>query len=111
MKQGIQAAGANATMKHIKEISLCGMFLLEAASKADSAFNVPPPSTQHTIRDAQRDIHTMTKDLLQRAVVEQQDHHGPSFPDPTVKGMEEKASKGWIEGALLRNAVNDEDDM
>ena len=33
------------------------------------------------------------------------------FPDPTVKGMEEKALKGWIEGALLRNAVNDEDDM
>ena len=54
----MQAAGANATKKQIEEISLCGMFLLEAGKKADQTFNVPPASTSHTVRDATEDIRT-----------------------------------------------------
>ena len=38
VKEGVQSAGANATRKHIEEISLCGMFLMEAGKKADQAF-------------------------------------------------------------------------
>ena len=110
IKEGVQAAGANATNKHIEEISLCGMFLLEAARKADKAFNVYPPSTRHTTRDADTDTHTMTQDLLQRAVIENLDHHGPPFPDPTTKGMEGKASKGWIESVLQKVSIHNEDD-
>ena len=37
-----------------------------------------------------------TQDLLERAVVEQHDHPVPPLADPTTKGMEEKAAKGWI---------------
>lgn len=47
IKEGIQAAGANATRKHIEETSLCGMLLLEAGKKADCAFNVSSPSSHH----------------------------------------------------------------
>lgn len=107
----MQAAEANATNKHIEEISLCGVFLLEAAKKADSAFGVPPPSSQHTVRDAQTDIRAMTQDLLQRAGVEEPDHQGPQFPDPTNKGMEERASKGWIESILHKATMYDEESM
>ena len=60
MKESIQAAGANATTKHIEEISLCGLFLLEASKKTNEAFQVPSSSTQHTIRDATEDIMTKT---------------------------------------------------
>ena len=105
----MQSAGANATKKHIEEISLCGMFLLEAAKKANEAFNVPPQSTLHSVRDAKSDVHTMMQDLLQRAVVEQQDHHGPPFSDPTTKGMEEKAARGWIENVLQKETMCEEE--
>ena len=107
----MQAAGANATKKHIEEISLCGMFLMEAGKKADSAFNVPPQSTHHNVRDAQADIHTMMQDLLERTVIEQQDHHGPPFADPTTKGMEDKAAKGWIESVLQKDTMYEEEEM
>lgn len=109
IKEGVCAAGANATKKYIEEISLCGMFLLEVGKKANSAFKVPPQSIQHNVRDPQKDIQTIIEDLLQRAVVEQQDHHGPPFADPTTKGMKEKAAKGWIESVLKKGTMYDED--
>ena len=76
VKEGVQAAGSNATKKHIEEISLCRMFLLEAGKKADRAFNVPPASTRHSVRDAKSDINTMMRDLLEKAAVEEKDRHG-----------------------------------
>ena len=100
VKEGVQAADANATKKHIEEISLCGMFLLEAGKKADQVFNVPPTSTSHTVCDATEDILTMTRDLLVRAAVEDTDQLGSPFIDPTTRGMEDKAAKGWIESML-----------
>ena len=53
----------------------------------------------------------MMQDLLERAVVvEQQDHPGPPFADPTTKGMEEKAAKGWIESVLQKGIMYQEED-
>ena len=79
------------------EISLCGMFFLEAGKKADQTFNVPPLSTSHTVSDATEDILTMTRDLLVRAAVEDTVWLGSPFIDPTTRAMEDKAAKGWIE--------------
>ena len=110
VKEGVQAAGANTTKKHIEEISLCGMFLLEAGKKADRAFNVPPASTCHSVRDAKSDINTMMRDLLEKAAVEEKDRHGSPFPDPTTRGMEDKAAKGWIESVLQRDSINEEEE-
>ena len=110
VKEGVQAAGANATKKHIEEISLCGMFLLEAGKKADQTFNVPPASTSHTVRDATEDILTMTRDLLVRAAVEDTDRLGSPFIDPTTRGMEDKAAKGWIESILQNDGTFGEEE-
>ena len=109
VKEGVQGAGANGTQKHIEEISLCGMFLLEASKRADKAFNVPHPATQHTVRDATGDILTMTQDLLARRAVEETDRSGTPFSDPTTRGMEDKVAKGWIENVLGSNAMVDEE--
>ena len=94
VKEGIQAAGANATKKHIEEKSLYGMFVLEAGKKADSAFNVPPASIHHNVRDVKADVLTLMEDLLAKAAVEGRDRHGSPFADPTTRGMEDKAAKG-----------------
>ena len=97
-KEGIQAAGANATDKHIEYLSLCGMFLLEAGRKANKAFNLPPTSKKHTVAEEKL---TMTKALLDRLVVQESGHSG-YFSDPTTKGMEDKVARGWIEEVLGR---------
>ena len=86
----MQAAGANATTKHIEELSLCGMFLMEASRKADKAFNVPPPTTHHTIRNATEDILTMIR------ATEETDRRGSPFIDPSTKGMEDKWPKNGL---------------
>ena len=57
-KQTLRSAGANVTVKHIKEVSLSVLFLMEAASKTDQAFAVPPRSTEHSVRDADKDLHS-----------------------------------------------------
>ena len=110
VKEGVRAAGANATKKHIEEISLCGMFLLQAGKKGDSAFNVPPASVHHNVRDATTDILTMMEDLLANAAVEERDRHGSPFADPTTRGMEDKAAKGWIESVLQKDSMYEEED-
>ena len=109
VKEGIQAAGANATDKHIEEISLCGMFLLEAGKTADRAFNVPPPSTYHCVHDATDDTLTMMRDLLARGVVKETDRCGVPFRCPITRGMEDKAAKGWIENVLRSDTVLEEE--
>ena len=109
IKEGVRAAGANATKKHIEEISLCGMFLLQAGKKADSAFNVPPASIHHNVRDARTDVLIMMEDILANAA-EERDRHGSPFADPTTRGMEDKAAKGWIEGVLRKDTMYEEED-
>ena len=94
VKEGVQSAGANATRKHIEEISLCGMFLMEAGKKADQAFNVALPSTNHTIRDGAEDILTMMQDLLSQKTVVETNLSGSPFTDPTTRGMGRQSCKG-----------------
>ncbi len=109
VKAAMQAAGANGSEKHVEDISLCGLFLLEAAKRADKAFQVPPGSTQHTIRDASNDVTAMVTNLLSTGAVEERDRTGPPFQEPFARGMEEKASKGWIESLLTSGQVDDDD--
>jgi len=59
LKQTIRSSGANITVQHIEDISLCGLFLMDAAKRADELFGVHKPSTRHTVRDAQGDINRM----------------------------------------------------
>lgn len=62
----MRSSGANITTKHLEEISLSSLFLMEAAKKADQAFGVHPQSTAHTIRDAKADVIKMATHLLNK---------------------------------------------
>ena len=46
LKQALRSSGANATEKHIEDVSLCSMFLM----KADEEFGVLSRSTKHNSR-------------------------------------------------------------
>ncbi len=98
-------------VKSISRTSLCGLFLLQAAKQADRAFQVTPTSTHHTVRDASRDVLSMVTDLLDTGAVEEREKErtAPQFQDPSTKGMEEKAAKGWIESLLTRGCDDDDD--
>ncbi len=102
IKEAVWAAGSNLTEKHLEDISLGGLFLLEAAKKTDDFFQVPSPSPHHTIRDASNDLLAMTADLLStRAVKQKEGRSAPPFQDPSTVGMETRASKGWVEHCSL----------
>ena len=40
-KQTLRSAGGNLTQKHVENVSLCALFLMEASKKADKFFKVP----------------------------------------------------------------------
>ena len=82
---------------------------MEASETADRAFQVPPPTCHHTIRDADDDIQLMMHNLLESGAVEERNRTGPPFEDPSTIGMESKASKGWIESILHAQGDHDQD--
>lgn len=62
-------------------------FLMAASQKADCAFDVPPPSTAHTVADANRGIEKMTAHLIEKSAVKEcDDRSTPAFSDPTDIG-------------------------
>ncbi len=81
MKQPMRSSGANITTKHLEEISLCSLFLMEAAKKADRAFGVHPQSTSHTVRDAKADISKMAKHVVDKKTTD--GRTTPEFHDLT----------------------------
>ena len=82
------------------EVSLGGLFLLEAAQKTDRMFSVHS-SSKHTIRDAQSDILKMTKHLMDLHITEEQERTGV-FVDPTDNGWR-KMSDEWLEKVLSKS--------
>ena len=97
IKQVLHSSGANVTEKHIKEVSLSGLFLMEAAKKVDRAFSAPPPSTQHTVTDATSDIKNMTKHLEKNATTEVATRSSSAFKDPTDEGWKKLSCTDWIQ--------------
>ena len=107
MKQTLRASGANVTRTHIEDVSLCALFLMEAAKKADRAFHVTKQSTSHTVRGAEGDIKTMTTHLLeQKATSEVPGRSTPLWVDPTSKGWE-KLTQDWLQATLSRWHIDD----
>ena len=68
VKQALRSSGANVTNKHISEVSMCALFLLEAAKRCDKVFTVPPKSTAHTVADSKSDIRKIRERLLERDI-------------------------------------------
>ena len=55
IKETMCASGANSTHKHMEDISLSALFLMDVAKRVDKVFGVTQ-SVTHTSRDAKKDI-------------------------------------------------------
>jgi len=109
LKQALRSSGGNATEKHIEEVSLCNLFLMEAAKKADQEFGVAPTSSRHTVRDASADIRKMAVHLLEYHVTTQKPgRNSPPFNDSTNDGFK-KMSLTWLKHILTQAEGNEDD--
>ena len=53
LKEAMRSGGSNTTRKHMEDISLSGLFLIDVTKTIDQQFGVHH-STAHTTRDAHR---------------------------------------------------------
>ena len=89
-------------MKHIEEVSMSVLFLMEAAKKVDRAFNTSPQTTAHTIHDTVQDVQKISQHLVEsRALVSISDRSTPLFVDPTDTGLK-KLNTAWLKDTLAR---------
>lgn len=101
MKQALRSSGANVTDKHITDVSMCALFLLEAAKKCDSVFGVTPQTTSHTVRDAKSDIKKIRQHLLDKEISEEvKDRTTTVFIDPTEAGLNTLTQGDWLQKQL-----------
>ena len=110
--QGIQAnVGGNLTTKHVEEVSLCALFLMEASKREDCFFNVPPGTTAHTIHDSDKDIEKMMGHLQEAKVATvDKERTSPPFTDPVESGWTKLWTTNWLKKALERNLVEESTD-
>ena len=100
-KQALHSGGDQLTTKHVEEVSLGVLFLMEAAIKTDAAFNVKAPSTSHTVRESDNDVKKMVFYLLDKRVhmVEED----TMFIDPTEIGWKKIGTTTWLKDTLSRS--------
>lgn len=112
IKQALKASGANCTQKHMEEVSMCGLFLLEAAKKADQEFLIPSTSSHHTIRSSEEDIKKMTKHLMEEKVPQEVVDRSVQieFEEPIELGMK-KIVEGWLRNYLQSSGPEYFDDQ
>ena len=100
MKQALKSSGANCTPKHMEDISMCGLFLLDTAKRADQEFQIPYRSSHHTVRSAESDIKKMVSHLLEENVTCEREERGNiKFNEPIQVGMQ-KVVNGWLQNYL-----------
>ena len=83
----MRASGANSTHKHMEDVSLCALFLMDVARRVDTMFGVSQ-SVAHTTRDANKDIAKMVSYLLSEEVATEVEERQSiiTFEDPSVLG-------------------------
>ena len=97
----MRASGANVTERHIEDVSLCALFLMEAAKKADIEFELHPRSSKHTTSDAASDIRKVSLHLLENEVTSiKTGRTNPAFRDVTEDGFS-KMSQAWLDHLLV----------
>ena len=103
-KQALRSGGGHLTTKHVEEVSLSALFLMEAARKTDRAFKVRSPSTTHTVRDSDRDVLKVSMHLAERKVhTFDKDRSTPAFVDPTEIGWKKVSTTTWLKDVLSRS--------
>jgi hypothetical protein len=111
-KQTLSSGGGNLTPQHVEAVSLCAFFLLDASKKADRFFNLPPPTTAHTIRDSDKDIEKMVSHLHEAKVnIVDKERTSPPFLDPVESGWTKLWTTDWLKNALARNLADDDTDL
>lgn len=105
----MKASGANATPKHLEEVSMSALLLMDTAKRVDDMFGVQQ-SNVHTIRDAKHDIEKIMSYLLSERV----DKYNPSregdqFHDPRIAGWA-KVAKGYLD-SYLKGEIEAEEQM
>ena len=117
IKEAMRSSGANATKKHLEEVSLCAMFLLTFAKRVDRMLGVSQ-SVAHSIRDSTSDIKKMVSYLQSEGVTKEilqpdQQQQSFSFEDPSIAGMH-KVSAGkldpYLQGEIEMNPEEIGDD-
>ena len=73
-------------------------------------FNLPPPTTAHTIRDSDRH---REDGQLHKAKVNHVDEEqtSPPFTDPVESGWIKLRTTDWLKNALARNLADDNADL
>ncbi len=100
----LHSGGGHLTTKHIEEVSLGVLFLMEAAKKTDKAFKVKAPSMTHTVRDSDKDVMKMVAHLEEKKVqIEDEIRSSPAFVDPTETGWRKIATTTWLKDTLSRS--------
>lgn len=89
VKDTLCSSGANATLKHIEEVSLSALFLADAAKKADRELGLPTYSGKHTAHDAQRNINQIARHLQNYQVTKEVPERTTPVQRPYIWWMEE----------------------
>ena len=109
-KQALHTGGGQLTVKHVEEVSLAVLFLMEAAKKTDEAFQVKAPSNTHTQRESDNDIIKMVTHLTQNQVhILDTNRKSPVFTDPTETGWKKIGTTTWLKDTLSRSLEVDDD--
>lgn len=113
-KETIRSGGAKLTPKHIKDVSMCVLFLMEAAQKTDKTFGLSPQSASHTVYSPHEDIDNMMKHLSEAkvtTVVEGRSTPSLTFINTMEHGWKKLSTTSWLTDTLQRNVVDNEDDL
>ena len=95
----MRSSEVNATKKHVEDVSLCALMLMNTAKKVDQMYGVRQ-SGSHTTRDATGDITKIVEYLLSEGVTkEKEGSTGPGFEDPRLIGSR-KVSEGHLDDYL-----------
>ena len=97
------------TEKHIEDVSMCALFLMEAAKKTDKEFGCYQ-SSSHTVREADKDIQKLVQYLLDKKIVTKlDDRKTPPFNNPSSAGYKKLCTTSWVQDTLSKSAVDDSD--
>ena len=111
-KETIRAGGGKLTTKHIKEVSMSVLFLMEAVQKTDKTFGLSPLSTGHSIHSPRDDIDKMTTHLHEAKITTSvEERTSPPFIDPIEEGWKKLSTTTWLSDTLQRSVVDDQDDL
>lgn len=103
-KQALQSAGGHLSVKHVEEVSLGVLFLMQAAKKTDTAFKVKAPSTTHTVRGSDNDVVKMATYLHENQVhLVKTERSSPGFVDPTESGWKKISTTTWLKDTLTQS--------